>query len=121
MMGETSNKVRITERENIFCLSFLCELDASTIAELRQALQDINEINQPNILVDLSSVPFVDSHGVGFFASLLKCAHSKGGILAFSGVQEQPKSVLDMVGFNDELVKFFDDSLAALDVLDTRH
>lgn len=116
-MNGLSNKIRVSERGDIYCLSFLCELESSTITELREALSSIDEIEQKNILVDLSGVAFVDSHGVGFFASLLKSTHAKDGILAFSGVQDQPKAVLEMVGFNSTLVKFYEDSSMALAAL----
>jgi anti-anti-sigma factor len=61
-----------------------------------------------NIIIDLRRVEFMDSHGVGFFASLLKKTHNNKGCLIFVGAAAQPAAVLNMVGFNSPHVTYCD-------------
>ena len=111
------DKIEIKHIQNMFYVRFGCDLDSTTVSEVRETVNNIDDITEKNILIDLSSVHFVDSHGVGLFASFLKSAHGNGGVLAFSGVHDQPKSVLEMVGFNEKIVKFFENSETAIEHL----
>lgn len=94
-----------------------CELDASISDQIKTHIN--NEINEDiqSFIVNMEHVPFVDSHGVGLFASLLKSAYARNGVLSFSGVEGQPESLLKLVGFNDKLVNYYDNTEEALQAL----
>ena len=87
-------------------------VDASTVLQARPVLQQQVPPTAVNFIVDLTAADFLDSHGVGLFVTLLKRAHANRGHIIFAGAGGQPLSVLQMVGFNGELVQYVD-SLAA--------
>lgn len=89
-------------------IRFTGYVDASTTENARGAISQKIPAACSRIIVDLSEVDFLDSHGVGLFASLLKRAHKAGGRLFFVGAHGQPVSVLKMVGFSGPLVTYCD-------------
>lgn len=89
-------------------------VDAATVENIKPVVSAKLSENCSMIMVDLTRVDFIDSHGVGFFVSLLKKVHSRKGRLIFVGVTDQPASVLNMVGFNSALVTYCDDMQKSL-------
>ncbi len=96
----------IQNRENFSLVRFFGFIDASTVEKTKPALQESIPARCTNIILDLSQVSFLDSHGVGLFVSLLKRAHKQGGKVVFAGAEGQPAAVLQMVGFNNALVTY---------------
>ena len=110
-------KFTVEKNGSFTIIRFNCDLDASIIPEIRKEMNEHKELNNTSFIVDLSAVSFLDSHGIGLFASLLKKAHSNNGQLAFSGTDGQPKSVLNMVGFNNNIVKYYTNPEQAIEEL----
>ena len=81
-------------------------IDAAAAEQIKPVLQQQLPVTVGNIIVDLSGVEFLDSHGVGLFVSLLKRAHINNGKLVLAGALGQPGAVLQMVGFNGALVAY---------------
>ncbi|HYD18127.1 MAG TPA: STAS domain-containing protein [Patescibacteria group bacterium] len=98
-------------------IKFIGFVDASTVLSARPALQQEAPPSCVNFVVDLSEADFLDSHGVGLFVSLLKRAHANRGRIVFAGATGQPESVLQMVGFNGELVTYVESLAAAEELL----
>ncbi len=102
--------ISIERKGNDTLIRFSQDLDAATVPEYRTAIDTNIDDKDIHFIVDISNVTFIDSHGVGLFVSLLKKAHNRHGKLSFQGAQEQPLSVLKMVGFNNDLVEYLDAS-----------
>jgi anti-anti-sigma factor len=83
-------------------------VDAGTVEHIKPVIKAKLPAECALIIIDLEKVEFLDSHGIGFLVSLLKRVHSKKGRLIFAGAQNQPASVLNMVGFNSKLVTYCD-------------
>ncbi len=112
-----NNIINIKSHGNIAIITLDCELDASVSEKIKEHIQqEINDDIQ-SFIINMSQVPFVDSHGVGLFASLLKNAYARNGVLSFSGVEGQPESLLKLVGFNDKLVNYYKNTEEALQAL----
>ena len=103
----------IENREKYALICFSGFVDASTVVQARPVLQQQVPATARNFIVDLSGADFHVSHGVGLFVSLLKRAHANRGHIIFAGASGQPLSVLQMVGFNGELVQYFESMAAA--------
>ncbi len=88
-------------------------IDASTIQKIRPIVDKKLDENSKNIIVDLLDVGFIDSHCIGFFVSLLKKAHAREGLLTIVGATGQPEAVMQMVGFNNDLVSYCDNMTEA--------
>ena len=98
----------IERSANTTIIHFCNDLDAATVPECRALIDAHVTDADSRFVVDISSVSFIDSHGVGLFVCLLKKAHTRNGKLSIQGAQEQPLSVLKMVGFNNDLVEYIE-------------
>lgn len=105
-MSITTQNYQLKNRPAYSQLTFIGDLDAATVETIRPMVQAQVPDSCKNIIVDLMQVDFLDSHGVGFFASLLKRCHRNGGQLYIAAAHGQPASVLRMVGFNNTLVVY---------------
>lgn len=105
-MSTITQNYQLKNRPDYSHLAFVGDLDAATVEAIRPLVQAQMPPLCRNIIVDLGEVDFLDSHGVGFFASLLKRCHRNGGQLYIAAAHGQPASVLRMVGFNNTLVVY---------------
>ena len=64
------------------------------------------------ILLDLSSVTYVDSATIGCLMDLYRQAHAAGGALKLSGVQKRVETMLSMTGAHNFLEIHPDESSA---------
>ncbi len=92
---------KIEMHGDAWVISFKDDIDAVAVPFLKTEIDPYLNQDLKHIIVDLSEVKFLDSTGVGFFATLLKRAHANGGDLIFAGAIAQPRAVLEMVGFDD--------------------
>lgn len=114
-MSTEHSTVHLENIEGLPVLKFAGDIDAAFVREMRPRLeQQLSTSLKPGYILDLSGVHFLDSHGIGFFVSLLKRAHAARGRLGIVGAKDQPLSVLNMVGLNSDLVKYFPTAEAAV-------
>lgn len=95
-----ANNFEIQNQATYTIVRFFGFVDAGIIEHIGAAISEKVPETCTNIIIDLEKVEFLDSHGVGFFVSLLKRVHRNKGQLVFMGAKEQPASVLNMVGFD---------------------
>ena len=105
-MTTTGNIFELQHGQNFSLIRFFGFIDASTVEKLRPVMARHLPEDCMNLIIDVTRVDFLDSHGVGFFVSLLKRTHRQGGKLCIAGIDGQPASVLQMVGFNSTLVTY---------------
>lgn len=106
----------IRDQQGVCYLQFSGSLDFETVGPLRERLKSEVSDQFDAIIVDLKAVEFLDSTGVGLFASLLKKAHSHNKEFAIVIQNGQPRSVFNLIGF-DDLVTYYEDTQDALDAL----
>jgi anti-sigma B factor antagonist len=75
-------QIDVREHEGLFIVTAKGEIDVWTAEALRQSLHDLQADGQPQVLVDLTEVPFVDSTGIGVLVGGLKRAREAGGSLS---------------------------------------
>lgn len=109
--------VEIINGNDFSIIKFFNFIDVSTIEKARVIIAEELPNKCAQIIIDLENTDFLDSHGVGFFVSLLKRTHARNGHLFFSGAHDQPLSVLKMVGFNGNLVTYCDNVKQAADII----
>ncbi len=105
---KTDNPIQIKNNGAYSTIKLKGFIDASSIEKIRPIVDKDLEDTSKNIIVDLMDVGFIDSHCIGFFVSLLKKAHAREGKLLILGASGQPESVMQMVGFNNDLVSYCD-------------
>ena len=118
MTINNNNILEIQNYPEYSVIRFSGFVDAATIEHIKNIVNTKLPEQCRQIIIDLEKTEFLDSHGVGFFVSLLKKVHSHKGRLIFSGAIDQPASVLNMVGFNGSLVTYCDNIQKAVASLD---
>ena len=79
------------------------EVDLNTSPQLRDALLDVVGRGGGRIIIDLSSVGYMDSSGVGTIVEAKRRADRDGAKLVLSGLQERVLSVFQIT----QLDRFF--------------
>jgi anti-sigma B factor antagonist len=77
------------------------DLDVYTVGSLRDALGAIVELESPKVVVDLDSVPFMDSSGLGALMGGVRRLREAGGDLAISCTREQHLKLFTITGFGE--------------------
>ena len=72
------------------------ELDASNAGELKRDIAPILEAN-PQLVIDLSRLRFIDSSGLGAMLSCLRQVSAKGGDLKLCGMSKQVRATFELV------------------------
>ena len=110
---------QITERplnEARMVLAPAGRLDAVTAPELKQRLKALVAQGHEELVVDLSSVPFIDSSGLAALVSGLKAAREAGGTILLAGLSEQARTVFT-VTLLDRVFDFYPDVDSAVGAL----
>lgn len=92
------------------------ELDAGNSGDLKTAMSKVLEDNS-RIVLDLHSMQFVDSSGLGAILSFLRHVNAKGGDLKLCGMTKQVRTAFELVRMHrifdifetrDEAIRAFD-------------
>jgi len=87
----------IEHNENVIVVKINEErLDAHNSSEVKLEMQRLFEEGHKNILVELKSVRFIDSSGLGALVSGFKNATTHQGSLKLSALQPQVKSMFEL-------------------------
>jgi anti-sigma B factor antagonist len=78
---------------NIGLVRLKGRLDAASSPKVRAILKKLVDQGQSNIIVDLESVPFIDSSGLASLVSGLRLARERGGNIVLSSIQLQAQTV----------------------------
>ncbi|NLK63233.1 MAG: STAS domain-containing protein [Fusobacteria bacterium] len=73
------------------------EFTIHELKDLKVIHSDLEEKNIYNIVLDMSSVRYIDSSGIGFLVKLLKYSKRNSGELKLYSVTEEVKSILRLV------------------------
>jgi anti-sigma B factor antagonist len=74
------------------------ELDAFTVSQFRQALADL--VSKKQLVIDMSSVPFVDSAGLGALIGGIRRSRELGGDVAVACSRPTLTRLLKTTGFD---------------------
>jgi anti-sigma B factor antagonist len=77
------------------------DLDVYTVGSLRDAIGDVIEQESPRVVVDLDSVPFMDSSGLGALMGGVRRLREAGGDLAIACTREQHLKLFTITGFGE--------------------
>lgn len=121
MSTNVASNIEIQNHPAFSVVRFFGFVDAGTVENLAPVITEKVPADCTNIIIDLDKVEFLDSHGVGFFVSLLKKVSLKNdGKLFFVGATAQPASVLNMVGFNGQRITYCDNMQQVHDKLEKK-
>lgn len=79
------------------------EVDVSNADELRDAVDAALALDAPEVTVDLSQVPYIDSTGIGVLVGAAHRALDAGKKLVVASPQKNVARVLGLLGVADDL------------------
>lgn len=79
------------------------EVDVSNADELRNAVDAALVLDAPEVTVDLSQVPYIDSTGIGVLVGAAHRAADAGKKLVVASPQKNVARVLGLLGVADDL------------------
>jgi anti-sigma B factor antagonist len=94
-------EIDVSEQDSYKVLRPEGDLDVYTVGSLRDALGSIVEQDSPKVVVDLDSVPFMDSSGLGALMGGVRRLREAGGDLAISCTREQHLKLFTITGFGE--------------------
>jgi anti-anti-sigma factor len=107
-------KARLEERGEVGILVLTGSVDAGPNAEaFRQAVQEVLERGYVRVVLDLDSVHFLDSAGLGEIVAARRRCRERGGSLVLARPRGKPRDLIALTRV-DELVPVLDDLDAAV-------
>lgn len=82
-------------------ISVAGEIDAFTAPKLRDALMPLAEESNPNLIVNLKDVSYMDSTGLGVFVGLLKLIRKNEGQLTLVELSDRLERLFSITGLSD--------------------
>jgi len=74
-------------------------LDAHTAPKFEQAIQDLVNESQNNIIVSMTELNYISSAGLGVFMGFIEEIREKGGDIKLCGMSPKVFKVFDLLGF----------------------
>ena len=100
-MAQQKIDIDVTEQGEYKVLRPEGDLDVYTVGSLRDALGSVVEQGDPRVVVDLDSVPFMDSSGLGALMGGVRRLRESGGDLAIACTREQHLKLFTITGFGE--------------------
>jgi anti-sigma B factor antagonist len=94
-------EIQITEADDYSVLKPDGDLDVYTVGSLRDAISQMIEEKRPRVVVDLDSVPFMDSSGLGALMGGVRRLREADGDLAVACTREQHLKLFAITGFGE--------------------
>lgn len=100
-------KINQSTTDSVVILAITGDLDSFSVSYLKEHLQKLLNNDQYRIVIDLSSVDFIDSAGLGHLVSCLKVCMHNSGDLVLAGPNDPIKDLLRITKLMD-IFKVFD-------------
>src|SRR5262245_57908212 len=95
-MNSSDLKIHRRKERNVWVLSLEGRLDAEQVAEFKKTLSAFLKEEAPHIVLDLKSLVFIDSTGLGSLISFLRRLEEKGGSLSLIHLNKEVESILEI-------------------------
>lgn len=92
-------KIQHVDHDGILIVSPAGRIDTTTSGSVEQAIRQLVDGGQRNLLVDLSGVEYISSAGLRVFLLVAKRMRDLRGTLVLSGMTEPVRQVFQLAGF----------------------
>jgi anti-sigma B factor antagonist len=113
-MMEMDLRIKTKTTEGVPVILLSGEVDAYTCSMFREAMIDIIDQGNPNVVVNMADVEYIDSSGLGTLVGGLKRASEKKGKIAVVASSVQIRKVFEITGLEKVFPLFENESDAAL-------
>jgi anti-sigma B factor antagonist len=99
-------EIKTSELNGVAVLALTGELDMHTSPALRERLMPLVKARRAVVVVDMSSLAYLDSSGIATFVEVLKGMNAYGGSLRMAAVGER---IMEVFGFSrlDKVFQIF--------------
>lgn len=105
-------------KSEVTVVQFQDRLDALFVNRVRDTLKELKRSGHNKFVVDLTTVSFIDSQGLGILVSLLHAARGNGGTVHIvSSSSEEPQRLFNVTRL-DQVFEMFGTLNAALERFD---
>lgn len=104
MVAPHGLELKIERGTRYTTISVAGEIDYGTASQLRSALVDLVHGGAAEVVVDLSSVTFIDSTALSVLVQAKQRFDDAGQRMSVTGTQPRVARVLELAGLNDYLV-----------------
>lgn len=98
---------------DVTVLSVAGRVDSYSVPQLRERLRIAVNKNQPNLIVDLAEVNFLDSSGLAALVYGMKNCREKGGDLCLCAPQQSVRMILELTRL-DQAIDIFPSETEAM-------
>ena len=109
-------EIVVTNESDIFIFSIQGRLDAVSVPELEECLNQWFEQSETKLIFDLDRLDYISSAGLRVFLTTAKKMKARGGKLCMARLRENVKNVFTISGFI-ALIPAFDTLGAAQDAI----
>ena len=95
--------VQVDQRDGWAVVRASGDIDLTTAPRLREAIVGVVVGGQPNVVLELQAVDFIDSTGLGVLVGLLKRTRSQGGDLRIVSTRTSLRKVLELTSLDRAL------------------
>jgi anti-sigma B factor antagonist len=115
---DTTMKLESRQHKGFVIFDLDGDFDSRTAADAKEEIREMILAGNSNVIINLESVSYIDSAGLGTLVSALKTAKEKGGNVWLAGMAEQVKIVVELTRLH-HVFTVFDSVDEALEVLVT--
>ena len=98
--------------DNQIILHLKGRLDASSSKTLKEKVTALAKEKHLNLVIDMGSVDFIDSSGLGGLVSCLRSVNKLGGDIKISSLKDQVRAIFELTRLH-LIFEIFEDSRAA--------
>lgn len=88
--------IEVTQTGGVTLVVPTGDLDMGSADQMKRTLSELIEKGQSKLVMDLASVSYIDSSGLGALVAAMKQARAVGGNLKLCGLQEDVRSIFEM-------------------------
>lgn len=92
-------EIELEKHPHVHVVTLKGRLDTTGTPQFETSMQGLLDAGEKRILIDCADLRYVSSVGLGVFVSSGKSLGAAGGGLYFAGLNDQVRSVFEMVGF----------------------
>jgi len=100
-VGQQKVDIEIRDAQGYKVLQPAGDLDVYTVGSLRDVIGTMIDQQMTKVVVDLDSVPFMDSSGLGALMGGVRRLREAGGDLAIACTREQHLKLFSITGFGE--------------------
>ena len=97
-------EIKIREEKEVVIIILEGEVDISVTDPIRQKFRELIDGKKKFVLVNMASVSYIDSSGLGMFVETMQEMGKYGGKIKLVGLTDDVKKVFELTRLN----KFFD-------------